>query len=563
MGAQTRRAPAYLVKHRHTFYFRVAVPVDLRPRLGKTEFRRSLKTASLTEARIKAKRASVAMDEIFSLLRRKGDIMSTVSDAEIKKFADDWLTQALDAYEERRLKRPEPWTREDLDQYLSDLENGRKTFSELLRLGDYLKVSPMVHDFFKARGVDDVDTNSLEFRKLCAELLKVTIKAFDIEKQRAQGIYDDEYVSRPPQAPAPLVTPAVKLSQALDSYIQDKKRHGQWTGRTEGDLVPMLQLIVDVVGDIDITSLSKEHLRSYKKAVEKLPSRRTVKPKYKDKSLSEILAMNIPDEDKLSTKTVSQYFTVANSFLSWLSNQYDGVSDKLTEILKVKTASQDQSQRDVFSPENLKKIFHSDDYLKDTFDKSYKFWVPILGLLTGMRLEEICQLHLEDIKKVDKVWCFDISEKGDRTVKTPSARRLVPLHPVLVKDLNLPGWVNKLNKQGKTRLFPELKPQSGRYSHYTSRWFNGKYLDKVGVKTADSKLVFHSFRHTFINTCKRAGVDEKKVAQLVGHKEAQTSLTYNHYGKKYTPDILYKDIMLNLDFGVDLSGLKSSKYVVK
>jgi hypothetical protein len=42
MGASVSRAHSYLVKHRHIFYFRVVVPVDPRPRLGRSELRHCL-----------------------------------------------------------------------------------------------------------------------------------------------------------------------------------------------------------------------------------------------------------------------------------------------------------------------------------------------------------------------------------------------------------------------------------------------------------------------------------------------------------------------------------------
>jgi integrase len=119
-----------------------------------------------------------------------------------------------------------------------------------------------------------------------------------------------------------------------------------------------------------------------------------------------------------------------------------------------------------------------------------------------MRQDEIAQLHLEDIRQDEEgVWFIDINDKGDKKVKTKSARRLVPMHPFIANELKLPDYVKKLKGEGETRLFPELKKGRDGYSKSVSRWFNEKYKIKCGIqKDADGRLKdFHSYRKTLIN----------------------------------------------------------------
>ena len=49
------------------------------------------------------------------------------------------------------------------------------------------------------------------------------------------------------------------------------------------------------------------------------------------------------------------------------------------------------------------------------------------------------------------------------------------------------------------------------------------------------------------------------IAELVDHKT--DSITMERYGKRYEPKKLYEGAVLKLDFGLDLSHLKKSKYV--
>jgi integrase len=192
----------------------------------------------------------------------------------------------------------------------------------------------------------------------------------------------------------------------------------------------------------------------------------------------------------------------------------------------------------------------------------FKFWLPILGLFTGLRIEELCQLHPDDLVRVEDIWCLDINEAEGKKVKTESSRRLVPLHPFLTDELNFPGFVAHAANARQTRIFHQLKKQSDRWSHYPSRWFS-EFLKKVGLKKPGRKLAFHSFRHTFVRAGKLANVEREKIMEVVGHGSPSKDITFGRYGKQYPPSILFTDVILKLDFGVDLSHLKKSIFVAK
>ncbi|NQU55257.1 MAG: site-specific integrase, partial [Bacteroidetes bacterium] len=175
------------------------------------------------------------------------------------------------------------------------------------------------------------------------------------------------------------------------------------------------------------------------------------------------------------------------------------------------------------------------------------YWAIHLGFFSGARLGEISQLYLDDIKQVDDVWCIHIQRKReDQKLKTPSSERFIPLHKTIL-SLGFLVYCKNLKKLGEKRLFPTLSylPKSG-YNRNLSYLFNNVLLKELGLKNEKVKKDFHSLRHTFIDLCMKAQIEETFVQAIVGHR--QSNITYGRYGKGYPPDVL-RDKLDNVNFG--------------
>ena len=222
-----------------------------------------------------------------------------------------------------------------------------------------------------------------------------------------------------------------------------------------------------------------------------------------------------------------------------------------SEILKRKTRKDD--------PEDLARIFNPKIFLKWSKDYPSRFWIPLLALYTGCRLEEMASLYCEDVFKHEGLWCIDINDNHDRQVKNKNAIRSVPLHPFLVKQLRFPQYVDKIKAQGNERVFPDLKMENHKYSNVLSKRFNYYLRKKVGI--TDKEKTFHSFRHNVTNHLMNKTGNESMVEELSGR--AGKTETRRTYFKGFRSDVLYKECILKLDYKVDLSHLKNSKYVLK
>jgi integrase len=163
-----------------------------------------------------------------------------------------------------------------------------------------------------------------------------------------------------------------------------------------------------------------------------------------------------------------------------------------------------------------------------------RFWVPLIALYSGMRLNEICQLYVEDIKTAGGVDFFDVrtslddgTRAGDKRLKTKNAQRQVPIHPEL-RRFGFLEYVAEMKNAGHPRLFPELQLcGSGTYSDNFQKFFS-RFLRKIrGQNLAD--ISFHWFRHTFRDGLREAHVSTEIANRLCGWEESVGMA--GHYGR--------------------------------
>jgi hypothetical protein len=99
-------------------------------------------------------------------------------------------------------------------------------------------------------------------------------------------------------------------------------------------------------------------------------------------------------------KTLDQYEEIRlRRSKPWSAEQLTAYLNSLDDDIEVYKKKLLQGHYDlvepgasVFTEDDLQKIFQAPGYNPDNFKQAYKFWVPLIGLYSGMHLEEICQL---------------------------------------------------------------------------------------------------------------------------------------------------------------------------
>lgn len=119
---------------------------------------------------------------------------------------------------------------------------------------------------------------------------------------------------------------------------------------------------MDVIGDMPIKSVDRAIMRDYKSALVKLPSNMNKKACYRDKSVSEVLEMDI--DDTLSSTTVNKHLIKVSTFFKFAARNGYIDSNPASEMQLPKSRRADEL-RSAFSKDDLEKLFHSQEYIND------------------------------------------------------------------------------------------------------------------------------------------------------------------------------------------------------
>ena len=331
---------------------------------------------------------------------------------------------------------------------------------------------------------------------------------------------------------APVAVPAsmgdsVKLAVAAKKYRAEKVAEGSWVDSTVAEHEALHNLLIQFLGNPDVSTVTHKHAREVKDALLALPANMG-KGKYAGKGVRQLLKMNVPSSARQSIRTVNEKITRAGSFFQWcVRHGYAPLNP--FEGLKMKVSVRASEERAAFDADDLQAIFAPLDAMR----KPFMLWCPWLALFTGGRATEIAQLRVVDVFEVDGVPAIRIDDDAGR-LKTLASRREVPLHPALVQKGFL-EYVAGIKAAGHDKLFPDVWGNLNGPGDRLSRWFAvfRKNLKIGSMKKGDGKPVkcFHSFRHNFADGLKQAGVDGLIIAQLMGHVDA--SMSTGRYGKSY------------------------------
>lgn len=210
-------------------------------------------------------------------------------------------------------------------------------------------------------------------------------------------------------------------------------------------------------------------------------------------------------------------------------------------ISKKSKLSQQVKSYEPFTDDELKLIFETSEYATYLSKPAY-YWLPILALFSGARIEELASLKLAAIQKTGEIWHFKIEK-----AKNKNSIRQVPIHPKII-DLGFLDYLETVKKS--EMVFPDLTPGVNGFSKNASRRF-GQYLEKVGIK--NDRKVFHSFRSTFINWMTNLNTHPAILMGIVGHFEQGkldfSSPHFQIYQKAKPIEVLQK-AMVPLDYGL-------------
>jgi integrase len=259
------------------------------------------------------------------------------------------------------------------------------------------------------------------------------------------------------------------LSYIIEKYIDEKLRTKAWAEKTYLGYKVIYNNLITLLNDKGFRNIGAVDAQQVKNVLQRLPSNLNKKAEYRDKPINRILKMDIPSAHLMSIKTINTMLGCYSELFKWaIKNGY--ASNNAFDGMLLKDTRKARDLRAPFNPNDLKRIF-SDSIIRNPH-KNWQKWLPILGLYTGARLNELCQLQRKDIAKVEGYWCISITDGGNNQIlKSVSSKRVIPIHKKLL-DLGFIDYVSSTGSVPNSMIFPDLKLLNERYSHTPSRWFS-------------------------------------------------------------------------------------------
>lgn len=504
---------SYLIKKKNSssYYFRSVTPKSLKCVFSQNEFVISLRTGIYRDAVFIANSMKNRLENVYHHVKLASGRINMTNE-EIKKILENCRDQALQKIHERQIeiyRTPLPEKQREvaaLKKQIDQLENN--FFNRKNEAVENKAISVL-----KEHNIT-IPKDSTEFKAFVGKYYDFLSKIFKYEIDIINGIHPNPLnVSEISVIPSPHPTPSPThqdqsetlhnncklLDEIIIDYLDGKKEREEI--KNTDDLTnykAVLRQFVEIVSNKPILQITNFDIEKYQRTINKIPRRRYI-GKLKDLTLEEVLKLKRPT---LAPGTIKNHTTIVKSFFIFLKQKGLITEDLSTHFERVHVPESQQGYHR-YSNEELKEIFSAHNFLTETKNFCYRYWIPIIGVFTGARLEDICRLHCDDIKVHNSTHCFYFNfPKDDHSNpgKNDAAKRIVPIHSQIL-ELGFLEYVNMVKEKGYHRIFPELTPLKDKetgnitYKKKMSDWFP-KYLTKIGLKKTneDKNRCFHSFR---------------------------------------------------------------------
>lgn len=452
--------------------WRWVVPADVRPMLGAATLQRSLGTAFKREAAALALPLRLASAVVVRHVREG----TCLSDDNTKAA----LMLLLQARKARAIEEDE--AEEERARYEREME-ALKVATERQRL---------------QKGIQERD------------------KAIILLQQERAKLQGELLASAKATTPAP-ASPAPAgpfLSEGVEQFIREHRAQDKWSSKTEERWRYTMRNVLEFLGDRPTGSVTRDDCMQFFERLRRLPVNANKKAALKGKSFTELTEADAGDFAALAPGTVNDHMTRVSGFFKWARDVFGLPINPAAGIAIANVAAEG---RTVFTDDDIVSMFTEKSWTERRFKHSYYYWLPLLGIFTGARINELCQLRPADFIQVDGVDVISLANLDDdeARAKNANARRRVPVHSELVR-LGLLRWVEELRSENRGRIFWTLAAGRDGHGDYASKWFR-RFTQRIGVYEKQRK-VFHSLRVGFISQLLNLDQPQHKIAAVVGHE---------------------------------------------
>ncbi|EXF40438.1 tyrosine-type recombinase/integrase [Klebsiella pneumoniae] len=291
------------------------------------------------------------------------------------------------------------------------------------------------------------------------------------------------------------------LSEAWKLFVAEKGKTWAITIARENNR--FFEVLMHVLGDVSVGSITKQHIRQTLAVIENLP-RRNVKP-YSEMTLEECIDFDVPEDDLISSANVKKHLKIYSSFFKvFLKDEKDILEKAPTEGIKYEVT---ENKGGHYSKPEMKRLIERlsafTDWRRDYF---------LTLIYTGARRGEMAAIRKEHIRNDEETGRYYIFIEGG---KTEHAQRQIPVSKKI--ESLLLSRIKSL--KSADLVFGDLPT----YEHIAFQWRS--LMEECNIPKYNEfgqKRVIHACRHTFISEAITKTGNATLVQFVVGHSRTQS-----------------------------------------
>ncbi|WP_328805645.1 site-specific integrase [Sabulicella rubraurantiaca] len=517
---------SHITRKRGVYYWRRRLPGTPRG-----EVALSLRTRRYREAEHLASRLDMAFGAAWR--RAKASVSASAGKTDLNAILREYLREKLDA-DSIRASWPLGMLEEGLEQTRDHLA-GREDWSVRTAVDTMMQRHELPEDERYRLTIGTLEADLLIFRELIRRAKGEVPTVFTDPGSEEIGPVPERYppASPPLAQPVPPTPPVPKASELVGLFLEVRGSRDNATHKQRGEEHATIRRFMEVAGDKNPADYGRGDVTRYLNTLRQLPSSYGKSPKDAGRTLADIIADPArAGQARVTERTAEKHLNALRQFFQYavdVGQMRVATRVELVDGHRFGAATEGaREQRDVFTPEELRRLFASPvwagrhpffrDKRGEHVIRDAHFWLPLLALFHGARLEEMADLKRGDVRRDGGLWSLHIRPAPGRRLKNKNASRVIPLHPEMVK-LGFPQHIMAVTNDDADPIFADLTPRGKdmRRGVDVTKWFT-RYRRAIGL--ARDGLTFHSFRHTAITRISDAITDlqqKRHRNRIMGH----------------------------------------------
>ncbi|SUB01928.1 Site-specific recombinase XerD [Pannonibacter phragmitetus] len=326
------------------------------------------------------------------------------------------------------------------------------------------------------------------------------------------------------------ITANTRLSIAAEVVLSARRRakgDGSAPDRYQERLETAVAAFIDVIGDLPLRKYLPIHMQDFATVMAEIPRNRSKYPEFKGVPLRKIAEKNRKRKPSLPCLGVTTIQGTVSEVLNlWgrVTAGIDGVKDLKSYRIVMPSAATKRTVREGLPTVHLNKWITAAAAQKPR--DAHKRWLPMVGMLTGMRLGEIVWLQVSDLAELDGHTVIDLRrplvidrKEVDRRLKTETSPRIVGLPSFLI-EAGFVDYARNVRKRGFVfSAFHTADDPADAASKQMTNW-----MKKLGIHERQ-RQTFHSLRHNAKHWYANE-FGERTADRQLGHAPANVSRSY-------------------------------------